>query len=72
MVERVAQDLDDDEQQEDGDGGGGDRFVLAMAVRMVLVRRPLGRADADQADDVRAASVSEWKPSDRMLIAPLA
>ncbi len=52
VVERVAQDLEDDEQQDEGDAGGRDGLVLAMAVRMILVRRPLRRAHADEADEI--------------------
>ena len=48
------------------------RLVLAMAVRMILVGRLARGAHADEPTTFDAASVSEWKPSERMLIAPLA
>ena len=60
------------EQQEDEDAGGGQRLELAMAVRVVLVGRLARGAQPDQADDVGRRSVSEWKPSEMMLTAPVA
>jgi hypothetical protein len=38
-VQGRAADFDDDEQQENEDAGSCQRFVLAMSVRMILVRR---------------------------------
>ena len=71
MIEGVPQDLDDDEEEEQDHRRRRDRLVLPMPVRMVLVRGPLGRLTPISPTTFEAASVSEWKPSDRMLIAPL-
>ena len=60
-----------DHHQEHGDRGRGNRLVLAVAVRVVLVGRPAGGADAHEPTTFEPASVSEWKPSERMLMAPL-
>ena len=46
-------DLDQDDDQEHEDAERGHRLVLAMAVRMVRVRRPPRRRHADERDDVR-------------------
>src|SRR5262249_28729011 len=51
--EGIARDLEQDEQHEDENADRCHRFVLAMAVRMVFISRPLRRADADERDDVR-------------------
>ena len=53
VVEGVAQHLEHDQHQERGDRRRRHRLVLPVAVGMVLVGRPSGRADADQPDDVR-------------------
>jgi hypothetical protein len=52
MIDRVPQHFDDEQQQEHGDRRGRDGFILAMPVRMILVRRLPGRAHADEAGDV--------------------
>ena len=49
----ARQHFDQHDDQEDQDAERGHRLVLAMAVRMVGVRRPARDRDADQRDDVR-------------------
>ena len=50
--DRRAHDFDDGQQQEDEDAGRGERFVLAVAVRVVFVGRLERGARADQAEDI--------------------
>jgi hypothetical protein len=50
---RAHGDLAAAEEQHARDAERGDGLVLAVAVRMVGVRRPARDADADDADDVR-------------------
>ena len=54
MVEGVAKDFEDQQEQEDRDRRRRDGLVLSVTIRMVLVRRPLGRPNPDEADDVGA------------------
>ena len=54
MVEGVAQNFEDEQEQKNRDRRRGDGLVLSVTVRMVLVRRPLGRPNPDEADDVGA------------------
>jgi hypothetical protein len=63
--------LQDDESEEYRHRGGGDGFVLAVTVGMVFVRRPPAARTPMRPTKFEKPSVSEWKPSLRMLIAPL-
>ena len=72
-AERRPHHFDDHEQQEHEDAGGGQRLELAVAVGMIGVRRLARRSRSPTSPmTFEAESVSEWKPSEMMLTAPVA
>ena len=54
-IHRRPQDFDQDGDEEEQNRERGDRFVFAMAVRMIRVRGATGDRDPDQCNDIRGA-----------------